>query len=95
MTLPSLILGLLIALLMGTLFHLWADGGLGHLLLYIALSVTGFGAGQWIGSSQGLQVLPVGPLDLGVAMVGSLLFMGAGHWLSLVRVQGRQPRNKV
>lgn len=83
MTLPSLLLGLMCALLLGSLFHLLVDGGAGRLLLYLALSLIGFAAGQTVGSRQGWMLLPVGPLDLGMASIGSLVFLGVGHWLSL------------
>jgi uncharacterized membrane protein YeaQ/YmgE (transglycosylase-associated protein family) len=86
MTVPSLILGLLGALLIGALFHLWADGGAGRLLLYLLLSLLGFGAGHALGTAWNWILLPLGPLDLGMAMLGSVVFLCVGHWLSLVRV---------
>ncbi len=87
MTLPSILLGLLIALLIGALFHVWRGGSLLRLLYYLALSVAGFFAGQWLGMWRGWTLLPVGTLDLGMAMIGSLIFLGAGYWLSLVEVR--------
>jgi hypothetical protein len=95
MTFPSILLGLVCALFIGALFHLWLDGGAGRLALYLGLSVLGFAAGQWLGSSRNLVLLPVGPLDLGVASVGSLLVLGVGHWLSLVEVRRPGRDDKV
>jgi hypothetical protein len=86
MTLPSLILGLIVALLIGALFHLWRGGGLGRLLLYLVLSVTGSAAGQLLGSWRNWSLLSVGPLDLGLASLASLAFLFLGYWLSLIRV---------
>ena len=42
MTVPSIALGLVVALLIGALFHLFLGGGLGRLILYLALSLIGF-----------------------------------------------------
>lgn len=95
MTLPSLLFSLTCALLIGSLFHLWADGGLARLALYLSLSLAGFAAGQWIGHAGGLRLLPVGPLDIGLATLGSLVLLGLGHWLSLVKVARRSRDDNV
>lgn len=87
MTLPSLVLAVVCSLLIGALFHLLVDGGPGRLLLYLILSTVGFGAGQWLASSQHWSFLPIGPLQLGPAALGSVIVLGVGHWLSMVRVQ--------
>ena len=87
MTLPSILLGLICALLIGALFHLWSDGGAGKLLLYLALSVVGFTAGQWFGSWRNWVLFPVGPLNLGLAILGSLVSLGLGYWLSQVEIR--------
>jgi hypothetical protein len=86
MTLPSLLLGVLISLLIGASFHFWRGGNLARLLMYLGLSMAGFMAGQWIGGSRNWVFLPIGPLNLGAALTGSLLFLGLGYWLSLVEI---------
>jgi len=86
MTIPSLILGLIIALLIGALFHLFLGGGLGRLFLYLILSLIGFAAGQFIGSWRNWILFPIGTLNLGMAIIGSLVFLAVGYWFSLVRV---------
>ena len=86
MTLPSIILGLIISLLIGALFHLWRDGGLGRLMFYLTLSVVGFAGGQWIGVWRNWILFLVGPLDLGPAALGSFVILGDGYWLSLVEL---------
>jgi hypothetical protein len=88
MTLPAYALGLVFALLIGALFHVWLDGGAGKLVLYLALSVAGGGTGQWLSTWQKWSVLPVGPLNLGLVALGSLVFLSLGHWLSLVEIHG-------
>jgi hypothetical protein len=84
MTLPALAVGLIYALLLGALFHLWRDGGPGRLLLYMLLSLAGAAAGQWLATLRGWLVLPVGPLDFGLMTAGSVVFLSVGYWLSLV-----------
>jgi hypothetical protein len=95
MTLPSALLGLLIALLLASLFHVWVDGGLGRLLLYFFLSVAGFAVGQWVAARESWTIVALGPLHLGMAVLGSLLFLIVGHWLSLVRIDTGGPGPKV
>ena len=95
MTLPSAVFGLLCALLIGALFHVAVDGGPGRLLLYLVLSVAGFGAGQWTAASRQWVVFPIGPLDLGIAAIGSVVFLLLGHWLSMVRPPDGESRDGV
>ena len=90
MTLPSLVLGAIYALLIGSLFHVWRGGGMGRLLFYLVLSLMGGAAGQWLGSWLGLSLFPVGPLDLGLITLGSLVLLGLGYWLSLVEIHGSE-----
>ncbi len=86
LTLPTLLFGLVIALLIGALFHLWRGGGGGRLLLYLALSVAGFAAGHFLAVWRGWSFLRIGSLEAGVAAIGSLLFLAVGEWLSLVNM---------
>jgi hypothetical protein len=87
MPLPSLALGLICSLLIGALFHLWRDGGPGKLLLYFALSIAGFAVGQWVGNEIGLSLFLTGPLNLGMAALGSIVFLLLGNWLSHVELR--------
>lgn len=89
MTLPAFLFGLLIASLLGAAFHLWRDGGLLRLFLYLALAWTGFWAGQYLANLTGWTFASLGSLHLGLAIVTSLLFLLTGHWLSLVEVERR------
>ncbi|HEX8991813.1 MAG TPA: hypothetical protein VF784_09050 [Anaerolineales bacterium] len=88
MTLPAFLLGLLYALLIGSLFHVWRDGGAGRLVLYLVLSVAGAAAGQLLGGWQNWIFFAVGPLNLGLVTIGSVVFLGIGYWLSLVEIRG-------
>jgi len=75
MTVPSLIVGFVLASLYGALFHLVRGGGLGRLILYLALSWLGFALGHMIGSWSGWLLFPVGPLDFGTATIGSIILL--------------------
>ncbi len=55
--------------------------------MYLALSVAGAGAGQWLGSWQKWSLFPIGPLNVGLVTLGSILFLGVGYWLSLVEIR--------
>ncbi len=87
MTLPSFLFGMLIATLLGAIFHFWRRGGLGRLLLYLLLSWIGFWAGHFFASRLGWTFDSLGPLHLGSAALGALVFLFLGYWLSLVEVE--------
>ena len=86
MPLPTLLLALLLALLYGALYHLIRDGGFWRLFLYFVLSILGFAAGHWVGLWRGWTFLPLGPINLGLSTLGSLLFLVVGDWLSRIEV---------
>jgi hypothetical protein len=86
MTLPSVAFSVVCACLLGALFHVVVDGGGARLVLYLALSSLGFALGQLLASAQGWSFLPVGPVQLGFAVLGSLVFLLVGHWLSRIRI---------
>lgn len=81
MTIPSILLGFVIASLLGTLFHLWRGGGAGRILFYLVLAWLGFFAGHLIAGWLGWPFLQVGPLNLGMAITGSILLLFSGDWL--------------
>jgi len=81
MTLPTILLGLLIALLYGALYHLIRGGSFWWLLLYLGLSVLGFAAGHIIGLWRGWMLIPLGSLNFGLSSIGSLVILILGDWL--------------
>lgn len=87
MSMPSLLFGLVISTLYGAAFHLWKNGGLGKLFLYLILGWAGFWLGQFLAARLGWTFGSLGALHLGLATVGSVLFLGLGHWLSLVQIE--------
>jgi uncharacterized membrane protein YeaQ/YmgE (transglycosylase-associated protein family) len=96
MTLPATLLGLIYALLLGSLFHVWRDGGPLRLLLYLILSVAGAAAGQWIGTALSWTLFSAGGLNLAAATAGSVVFLAIGYWLSLVEIhRDEEEKHKV
>lgn len=79
---PVLLLGLIISILYGSLFHLWRGGGPARLLYYLILSVLGFWAGHFLASYLDLRFDSLGQIHLGTASLGSLLFLIGGYWLA-------------
>jgi hypothetical protein len=90
MTIPGALLGLVIAFLMGTLFHAVRGGSGLRLLLNVCLSVLGFALAQIVGRwVVGYILYRVGVLDVGAGVIGSLVLLGFGDWLSRIK-----PSNK-
>ncbi len=89
-TLPAVILGIVISSLIGALFHLWRGGGPLRLLLYLVLSWVGFWLGHIAATQLGWTFWSVGPLHLGMAILGCIAVLGFGYWLSLI--QGAAPQ---
>ena len=85
MTLPGILFGLVVALLAGALFHAVRGGGGWRLLLHFGLSVLGFALGQMVGIWFGMILFKFGTLDIGSGVIGSLLLLGAGDWLSRIK----------
>ena len=90
MTTPAILLGILLSILYGSVFHLFRGGGTGRLLLYIVLAMIGFWIGQLLANNFGLSFIKVGTLRLGLATISSWLFIGVGHWLSLVDIERKK-----
>jgi hypothetical protein len=84
MTLPTLLLALLISSLYGALYHLLRNGGVWRLLYFLVLSAMGFALGQLIGVWSSLDFLKLGSLYLGLASIGSIVFLVLGDWLSRI-----------
>jgi hypothetical protein len=82
MAAPTLLLGLIISILYGSLFHLWRGGGPGRLLYYLTLSILGFWVGHFLANYFGLSFDRLGQIHLGSASLGSLLFLIGGYWLA-------------
>ena len=63
MTLPTIIFGLVVAMLYGALYHFIRGGGGWRLLLFFGLSILRLALGQLIGMWQGWAFLMLGSLN--------------------------------
>jgi hypothetical protein len=91
MTIPSLLFALLIALLLGALYHLIRDGGTSHLIIFLIMSILGFTIGHLVGSWRDWILFPVGPLNLGMEIIGALMFLVLADWL--IHLPPRSPED--
>lgn len=82
MTIQSVLLGVSVPILLGAVFHLWRGGPGWRLGLYILLSMLGFWLAHWAAQSRGWTFLNVGALQMGAGLIGSLVVMGLGFFLS-------------
>ncbi len=85
MTIPAVLFGMLVSTFVGAAFHLWKNGGIGRLILYVLLAWAGFWAGHLIGQVLDWTFFSIGPLHFGTALLGCCLFLGVGYWFSLIR----------
>lgn len=82
MTIHAIILGFVLSTFYGTAFHLWQDGGLGRLLFFILMSWVGFWGGHWYSAQHDWHFLKIGPLHVGLATLGSLVFLAIAIFLA-------------
>jgi hypothetical protein len=86
MTFPAIIYGIILSTVYGTAFHFWKNGSLNRLFLYVLLSWLGFWAGHIVGGALGWSFAAIGPINAGMATLGSALFLFVGEWLSRVEI---------
>lgn len=86
MTPPAIFFGIVLSTVYGTAFHFWKGGSLNRLFLYIILSWLGFWIGHIVGGALGWSFAAAGPINAGMATLGSLIFLFVGEWLSRVEV---------
>ena len=87
MTFPAILFGIVLSTIYASAFHFWKGGSLGKLLIYIIISWLGFWIGQLVGSRIGWSFWTIGPINMGMATLGSLIFLFVGEWLSRVEVK--------
>jgi hypothetical protein len=86
MTFPAIFFGIVLSSAYGTAFHFWKGGSLNKLILYIVLAWLGFWIGHILGGLIGWSFASVGPINTGMATLGSLAFLVTGDWLGRVEV---------
>jgi hypothetical protein len=87
MTFPAIVFSFFVASIFGSLMHIWRNGGLFRLVLYLVLSWIGFFAGHILGQLLSINFLNLGTIHLGMGILGSLVLLGLGYWLSLIDPQ--------
>ena len=87
MTFPAIIFSFFVAALFGSLLHLWRGGNLFRFLLYLVLRVVGFFCGHYLAEALSIRFFQLGTINLGFGILGSLVLLGLGYWLSLVDYQ--------
>lgn len=86
MTFPAILFGIILSTAYGTAFHFWKGGSLNKLLLYVILAWLGFWIGHIVGGLIRWSFAAVGPINAGLATVGSAIFLFVGEWLGRVEV---------
>lgn len=83
MTLASVFLGFVIASIFGCAFHFWRGGGLKWLVLFNFFAWGGFWLGHILSNLLKIRFLQLGPINLGPAILGTLVILFLGYWLSM------------
>jgi hypothetical protein len=86
MTFPAVIFSFFIAMLLGSLLHLWRGGSLVHLLIYLVLSLIGFFSGHFLAQALSINFIRVGTINLGFGILGSIALLALGYWISPERI---------
>jgi hypothetical protein len=92
MAFPSIILGIVMAAVLGCAFHFWRGGGFKWLIFYNVFAIAGFWIGQLTGSIFNLHFLKLGPFNLGMCLTGSLVLLFGGYWLSMASVDEKRKK---
>ncbi len=94
MTLAAFLLGTVIAMVIGCAFHFWKGGGFKWLFIFNLFSIIGFWLGHFIGKFLKIEFLPLGPTNLGFALISSLIVLFGGYWLSMASVETSTDKNE-
>ncbi len=87
MTFPAIVFSFFLAAFFGSLLHLWRGGSLGKLLLYLILSWVGFFGGHFLAEILDIKFIDVGTIHMGFGILGTVVLLGLGYWLSLIEQQ--------
>ena len=94
MTFAAILLGTVIALILGSAFHFWKGGGLKWLVVFNLFSIIGFWGGHIIGNILKIKFIALGPINAGPAIIVSLIVLLGGYWLSMASVETTSEKNK-
>ena len=87
MSFPAILLGVVVACLIGAFYHLWRGGGPGRIAFFLALALVGFFGGTFLASLKGWVLWQLGQIDVGFGILGSLIALGLGDWLTLLNIR--------
>lgn len=73
MNLPAILLGWILASLIGLAFHLIRGGSLRRIVLYLLTAWLGFAVGHLLGSFTGTTLLRLGAINMFSATIGAAL----------------------
>ena len=82
MTTPAYLISIILATLYGAVFHLYKGGDASRILLYVVSSWMGFIIGHNVSQIVGASIYSIGPLNAGMASLGSGLALMLAHWLA-------------
>ncbi len=94
MTIANIFLGLVIASIFGCGFHFWRGGEFKWLILFNVFAWIGFWLGHFVGAWTGIRFLPLGPINLGPAILGTLVVLFLGYWLSMASQEDAKKKNE-
>jgi len=86
MTIPAIFFGIVLSTIFGAAFHFWKGGSLNRLIIYIILSWLGFWIGHFLGGVIGWSFAAAGPINAGMATLGSVVFLFVGEWLGRIDI---------
>ena len=83
MSLPAILLGVVVASLLGAFYHLWRGGGPVRIVFFLLMALIGFFGGTYLAHLKGWALWLIGQVDIGFGALGALLILGLGDWLTL------------
>lgn len=94
MTFAAILLGTVIALILGSAFHFWKGGGLKWLIVFNLFSIIGFWGGHILGNVFKIKFVSLGPINAGPAILVGLIVLIGGYWLSMASVETPAEKEK-
>ncbi|MBM3136726.1 MAG: hypothetical protein FJZ98_00900 [Chloroflexi bacterium] len=82
LTFPVFVFGSLIALLLGAVVHLIAGGKLLRLIFCLVFSWIGFWSGNYLGTRFNVEILHLGQVNYGPAILAAAVLSIFGYWVS-------------
>ena len=92
---PNTVFALVVATLIGAIFHLLFGGRGRRLVLFLVMSWVGFGMGDAAGRSLGIALVMIGDLHFAFALVGCIVTLLLVHIFTSGRSARRQPSRRA